>query len=131
MQVPAWLVELDQLDAVMLLRRYLLEGVRWEAGLEAVWDWEAPDLRDGVATHGVQSHADKMPERGSAINRVGAGRAVGLRSARNRRVSAEVSCYIGSNSKTSTAHFPSLLDRRGRPSVSAFAAARSSASTIV
>ncbi len=36
------LMELDQLDAVMLLRRYLLEGVRWEAGLETVWDWEAP-----------------------------------------------------------------------------------------
>jgi len=40
-------------------------------------------------------------------------------------------CYIGSSSKISTAHFPSLLDRNGRPSVSAFAAARSSASTIV
>jgi hypothetical protein len=39
--------------------------------------------------------------------------------------------YIGSSSKISTAHFPSLLDRNGRPSVNAFAAARSSASTIV
>jgi hypothetical protein len=41
------------------------------------------------------------------------------------------SCYIGSSSKISTAHFPSLPARNGRPSVSAFAAARSSASTIV
>jgi hypothetical protein len=40
-------------------------------------------------------------------------------------------CYIGSSSKISTANFPSLLDRNGRPSVNAFAAARSSASTIV
>ena len=37
------------------------------------------------------------------------------------------SCYIGSNSKISTAHVPSLLDRKGRPSVSAFAAARAKA----
>ena len=37
---------------------------------------------------------------------------------------------IGSNSKISTAHFPSLLERKGRPSVNAFAASRSSASTI-
>jgi hypothetical protein len=41
------------------------------------------------------------------------------------------SCYIDSSSKISTAHFPSLPDRNGRPSVSPFAAARSSASTIV
>jgi hypothetical protein len=40
-------------------------------------------------------------------------------------------CYIGSSSKISTANFPSMPDRNGRPSVNAFAAARSSASTIV
>jgi hypothetical protein len=40
------------------------------------------------------------------------------------------SCYIGSSWKISTAHFPSLSDRNGRPSVHAFAAARLSASTI-
>jgi hypothetical protein len=38
--------------------------------------------------------------------------------------------YIGSSSKISTAHFPSLFKRIGRPPVSTFAAARSSASTI-
>lgn len=42
-----------------------------------------------------------------------------------------VACYIGSSSKISTAHCPSLPDRNGRPSVSALAWARSPASTIV
>lgn len=53
-----------------------------------------------------------------------------FRTAGRARLAAR-SCYIGSSSKISTAHFPSLLDRNGRPSVNAFAAARSSASTIV
>lgn len=39
--------------------------------------------------------------------------------------------YMGSNSKISTAHEPSRLARNGKSSVSAAAAARSSASTIV
>ncbi|MEY9894541.1 hypothetical protein ABIA35_008282 [Catenulispora sp. MAP12-49] len=48
LQVLAWLVELGRVDAVPILRRYAVEGVHWEAAVDAIWDWDVPGLWDGL-----------------------------------------------------------------------------------
>jgi len=88
-----------------------------------------------VARRAHYWHSRAGTSHGRAAARVPVVRRAGARTLTVRRTSvvgaADLSCYIGSSSKISTANFPSLLDRNGRPPVKAFAAARSSASTIV